>query len=488
MTYPSRPVLIVDDEKYILECLKGVLMAGGITNLVLCGDSRQVPSLVQDTDPVLVLLDLTMPQLSGEELLDILHLERPELPVIIITGVNELSTAVECMKRGAVDYLVKAIENSKLLSAVRGALKINELREENRRLKATLLEEDDLSPDAYAEILTEDRKMKSIFRYLSAVAVSPHTILLRGETGTGKELLARAIHTVSARQGAFIKINAAGLDDTMFSDTLFGHKKGAYSGADENRSGLVEKATEGTLFLDEIGDLLPSSQIKLLRLLEQGEYYPLGSDMLKKATCRIVAATNEDLEQLIEQGKFRRDLYYRLAGHEVRLPGLRERRHDIPLLTGHFLESACTELNKPVPVLSPGFMEALKNYPFPGNIRELQGLIRHALGRHTGGVLQARDLDLPEGNRLSRSILEEGPASTKNGSGKIPADSSLAFPPTLPTLKECAEELIQEALRRTGGNISRAALLLGISQPALSKRLTRKETPQDPPEQPGQNE
>jgi DNA-binding NtrC family response regulator len=479
MTYPARPVLIVDDEKYILESLRGVLMAGGITNLILCGDSRQVPSLVQDTDPVLVLLDLTMPHLSGEELLDILHQEKPELPVIIITGVNELSTAVECMKKGAVDYLVKAIENSKLLSAVRGALKINELREENRRLKATLLEEDDPSPDAYAEILTEDRKMKSTFRYLSAVAVSPHTILLRGETGTGKELIARAVHTVSGRQGAFIRINAAGLDDTMFSDTLFGHKRGAYSGADENRSGLVEKAAEGTLFLDEIGDLLPSSQIKLLRLLEQGEYYPLGSDMLKKATCRIVAATNENLEQLMEQGKFRRDLYYRLAGHEVRLPGLRERSHDIPLLTEHFLESSCAEMNKPVPALSPDFTAALLNYQFPGNIRELQGLIRHALGRHTGGILQARDLDLPEENRERRPIREETAAPSKNIVGKTPGNRSLVFPPTLPTLKECSDELIKEALHRTGGNISRAALLLGISQPALSKRLSRKETLQN---------
>lgn len=468
MIYPSRPVLIVDDEKYILESLKGVLMAGGINNIIPCGDSRQVPALVEEKDPGLVLLDLTMPHLSGEELLERLHQDRPDLPVIIITGVNELSTAVECMKKGAVDYLVKAIENSKLLSAVRGALRINELREENRRLKASLLGDDDTPPGAYEEILTGDGKMKSIFRYLSAVGGSSHTILLRGETGTGKELLARAIHTVSGRKGEFIKINAAGLDDTMFSDTLFGHKRGAYSGADENRPGLVEKAAAGTLFLDEIGDLLPSSQIKLLRLLEQGEYYPLGSDMLKKATCRIVAATNEDLEQLIEEGKFRRDLYYRLAGHEVKIPGLRERRGDIPLLTSHFLKAACAELAKPVPDLSPGFLTALKTYDFPGNIRELQGLVRHALGRHTSGALEPRDLDLPLRHREDQPSPEEETAPGEN--------QSLAFPPTLPTLKECSDELIKEALNRTGGNISRAALLLGISQPALSKRLARKET------------
>jgi len=469
--YPQNPVIIVDDEKYILDSIRGVLLSGGIGNIRVCDDSLQAMPLIRSHSPSLVLLDLTMPNLSGEELLEMLHREMPELPVIIITGVNELSTAVNCMKKGASDYLVKAIENSKLLSAVRSVLNLHDLRQENRLLKATLLEETELNPDSFREIITGDRKMHSIFRYLAAVAPSPHTILLRGDTGTGKELLARAVHSLSGRTGEFVGINAAGLDDTMFSDTLFGHKRGAFSGADSSRPGLVEKAAGGTLFLDEIGDLPSSSQIKLLRLLEQGEYYPLGSDMLKKGSCRIIAATHQDLGILIEEGRFRKDLYYRLTGHEIRIPRLMERPGDIPLLVRHFLKAAAAELGIQVPEIRSDFLENLQVRDFPGNIRELQAVIRQALGRSGGAPLSAFHLQTEgsfhPGQDSGRSEGKLPPA--REPDPDYPPES--LFPRELPTLKACGEALVREALKRTGGNISRAAALLGISQPALSKRL-----------------
>ncbi|MBI9109182.1 MAG: sigma-54-dependent Fis family transcriptional regulator [Spirochaetales bacterium] len=452
--YPDKPVYIIDDETFILQSLSAVLRSDGINNIETISDSRKLIARIMEQQPSLVLLDLTMPHRSGESLLPEIKEIYPDLPVLIITGINELSTAVECMKNGAADYLVKAIENSKLLSAVRTALSIDELKNENRLLKKSLLASDEGIDESFNAIITEDPAMISIFRYLAVISRSKQTVLLRGETGTGKELFAEAVHKASGRSGEFVSINAAGLDDTMFSDTLFGHKKGAYSGADLTRPGLIEKAAGGTLFLDEIGDLSAASQIKLLRLLEKSEYYSLGSDTLKRASCRIIAATNSNLEEKMKDGSFRKDLYFRLASHEIFLPPIRQRRDDIPLLVYHFTKKAAAELGISTPEISSGFIESLYRKELPGNVREIISIINREVGSC--------------GGRMTAAAGEEETAISAEG------DSSLLFPEDLPDLKSWSNILVDEALRRAGGNISTAAGFLGISQPALSKRLAKR--------------
>ena len=462
--YPIKPILIVDDEPQILDTLSGVLISAGLSNIITCGDSREVENLVGKTPPSLILLDLTMPHISGDALLERIHSDHPEIPIVIITGINEVSTAVMCIRKGAVDYLVKAIENSKLISAVQNALEREDLRNENIVLRNKLLSGEIEPPPEFERFITSDRRMVSIFHYLSAIAASNHPILLRGETGTGKELTAEAVHEISGRSGELVKINAAGLDDTMFSDTLFGHKKGAFSGALEKRPGLIEKASGGTLFLDEIGDLPLNSQIKLLRLLENGEYYALGSDVLRKSTCRIIAATHQPLEELLGSGRFRKDLYYRLSAYEVTIPPLRERTADIPLLADRFIGEICRDLGKPVPVVHPSFYTALCRRNYPGNVRELHSTILHALSMEQSKELTGETLSRTENSPAGTSDIAPPPAGARD---------TLVFPDRLPTLKEGTRMLIEEALKRTNGNITRAAALLGISQPALSKRLSK---------------
>jgi len=415
-----------------------------------------VMGLLEEQEMSLILLDLTMPHISGEALLRDIKSQYPHLPVIIITGINDLTSAVDCMKWGAHDYLVKAIENSKLLASVNNALHLNELHVENKLLIKSLLKVNPPRDPAFNNIITEDSGMFSIFQYLSVISPSSHSILIRGETGTGKELIADAIHKISNCSGDFISLNVAGLDDVMFSDTLFGHKKGAFSGADSNRTGLVQEATGGTLFLDEIGDLSMASQIKLLRLLEKGDFYSLGSDSLKRSSCRILAATNIDLEEAIEGGRFRKDLYYRLASHEIHVPPLRERRGDIPLLVNHFVLKAAKELRREPPAIGANFLHELVNRTLSGNVRELISLINRAVGTCSGSVLGESDEFEP--------VIEDGRIN----------DSHVQFPETLPDLKTWSDLLVDEAVRRSRGNITSAAGLIGISQPAMSKRLIKK--------------
>jgi DNA-binding NtrC family response regulator len=295
---PPKPILVVDDEPNIREGISGALAAAGLTNVVTCGDSRQVLPLLSAMSCSLVLLDLTMPFVSGSEILQSIRGEYPGIPVIIITGINEVETAVECMRKGAFDYLVKAVNSTTLVASVKRALELVSLTDENLSLKNKILSPSIANLRAFEGIVTRSPAMEGIFRYAEIVAPTGRTILIAGETGTGKELLAEAIHFLSGREGPLVKVNVAGLDDTMFTDALFGHRKGAYSGADESRKGLVESASRGTLFLDEIGDLQTQTQVKLLRLIDNGEYYPLGSDVLKKANCRIIAATNRPLASL----------------------------------------------------------------------------------------------------------------------------------------------------------------------------------------------
>jgi DNA-binding NtrC family response regulator len=456
--YPGNPILIVDDEEHILKTLAMMLRSNGYTNLITTTDSREVMPLLHKQEIDLILLDLTMPHISGEELLKQTQEEYPFIPVIIVTGTNEIDTAVNCIKAGAIDYMVKAVEENRLISGVRQALANRELRREFTNLKSRFFTKELSNPQAFSSIITRNEKMYSIFLFIETIAPSHQTVLVTGETGTGKELIAEAIHELSTSTGELVKVNIAGLDDTMFSDTLFGHKKGAFTGATESRKGLIEAARNGTLFLDEIGDLSSASQVKLLRLLEAGEYFPLGSDVAKRSNTRLVVATNRDVTQLLEEKSMRKDLYYRINTHSVEVPPLRKRKDDLPLLVDHFISQAASDLGKPIPEIPMGTYDLLQQYHFPGNVRELRSLLFDAVSRTATETLNTDSL---------QALLGEEPLDQPSTS----TGSSIQFPETLPTIKEATEALIREALSRTDGNQARAARLLGITPQALSKRL-----------------
>lgn len=465
--YPDSPILLVDDEKQWLNSFAISLEYDeGITNVIQCTDSRQVLGILGRQQISLVLLDLTMPYICGEELLPQIVEAHPEVPVIILSGLNQLETAVRCMKRGAFDYFVKTTERERLLAGIRRALETAELRRENRTLGARLLERELRQPEQFADIITQTPQMLRIFKFLEAISPSSEPLLVTGESGTGKELIACAFHRLSRPDGPFVAVNAAGLDDNVFSDTLFGHTRGAFTGAERARPGMIEQAERGVLFLDEIGDLSPASQVKLLRLLQEKEYFPLGSDQPRRTNARIVLATNCNLAALQDSGRFRKDLYYRICTHQVHLPPLRERREDIPQLIHHFLREVCSNLNKQPPKVSPQTLVLLQRYDFPGNLRELRALLFNAVSLSDDGELSARLFqELTAGAEASKGEVAEP--------FKGEFDSMLPHLNSLPSIKEAGDSLVADAMRRTGGNQSAAARLVGISQPALHRRLKK---------------
>jgi DNA-binding NtrC family response regulator len=465
--YPAAPLLIVDDEQAFLHSAEFLLAAEGLRNVVLCPDSRQVMALLGEREFSAVLLDLSMPHVSGRELLPRIVEEHPELPVVVLTGVNEVETAVGCMRAGAFDYLVKPVEDSHLVAAIRHALELTQIRGENARLKQRLLSGALEHPEAFAEIVTRSERLRAVFQYAEAIAATPLPVLVTGETGVGKELVSVALHRLSGRAGQFVAVNVAGLDDTLFSDTLFGHKRGAFTGADKDRPGLLEQAAGGTIFLDEIGDLSAQSQIKLLRLLQERRYYPLGSDLPKPSDARVIVATNRDLTVLQREGGFRKDLYFRLRAHHIQLPPLRERKEDIPLLIDHLLDRAAQSLGRKRPTPPRELYTLLASYSFPGNVRELEGLVFDAVSRHRSGVLSLESFLQAIGAPAAAAAGPEGE--------QAPGQRALHFGTDLPTLREAVDQVVQEALRRCGGNQSQAARLLGLSRRALNNRLRRGE-------------
>ncbi len=464
--YPIYPVLIVDDEARALQSIATTLQLAGVNNVLRCQESREASQILDTQEIGVVLLDLSMPHLSGDELLAHIVETHPDVPVIIVTGANEVETAVHCMSLGAFDYIVKPPEKQRLRSSVKRAIDFRELRSEYTLLKERMLSQELRTPEAFSEIITQDPKMLSIFRYLETIAPTSRPVLITGETGVGKELVARAIHQLSQRKGEFIAISVAGLDDNLFSDTLFGHVKGAYTGADEARVGLVERAAQGTLFLDEIGDLSAASQVKLLRLLQEREYFPLGADRVKRSSARVVVATHRDLVKQVEEDLFRKDLYYRLQIHQTHLPPLRDRLGDLPLLVDAFLNQAAQALEKTRPTPPRELLDLLSTYSFPGNIRELEAMVFDAVGRHSSKKLSMNAF---------RDHIQKGRKEKRPSSGILQEEALLSFQRAepFPTLKETTEFLVREALKRANNNQTIAAQLLGITPSALSKRLKR---------------
>ena len=463
-TYPHFPVMMVDDEAQAITSFEMTLRSANMNNFIRCHDSRDVMPLLSSREIEVMLLDLRMPHISGEELLPMITADYPEIPVVVVTGSNDIDTAVKCMQHGAFDYILKPVEKSRLIGGVKRAIELRELQRENQLLKAHVLSDKLEKPEAFSEIITVSTSMRSIFQYIEAIASSPRPVLITGETGVGKELVAKAVHTLSNRKGAFVPVNVAGLDDHVFADTLFGHKKGAFTDAREARSGLIERAAGGTLFLDEIGDLSTASQVKLLRLLQEGEFFPLGSDVAKRSDARIEVATNQDLDKLQSSGQFRKDLYYRLGDHQIHIPPLRRRREDLALLVEHFLEKASKVLDKKKPTPPAELITLLSTYHFPGNIRELESMIFDAVSSHASGKLSMDSFKTHLVKTASTDVADLPP---ENG-------ALIGFSHQLPTLKQIEQLLIDEALKRANGNQSIAALSLGISRQALNKRLKKK--------------
>ena len=467
-TYPPHPVLLVDDEVHSLASFDIALRAHGITNTIRCQDSREVAAILAKHEIESMLLDLMMPHVSGQEILRRVGQEHPDLPVIIVTGVNDVETAVQCIQQGAFDYVLKPVEAERLLPSIKRALEIRRLRRENTELSSRFFADKLAHPEVFSAIITNHPKMQAVFKYCEAVAEGQQPVLISGETGVGKELIAKALHDLSNRPGQFVAVNVAGLDDQIFSDTLFGHAKGAFTGADRPRSGLVEKAAAGTLFLDEIGDLSHTSQVKLLRFLEAREYYPLGSDVAKTSNARVLVATHKDAEKLQRDGVFRKDLYYRLRTHHIQIPPLRDRKEDIPLLLDRFLAEAAKEFHKKTPSYHKELITLLKGYHFPGNVRELKAMAYDAVGNHDSRMLGAESFKktITHGRPATDEMNDTGMGGEASGSWVTDLDQ-------LPTLKDASRILIQEALRRAENNQRVAAHMLGITPQALNQRLKR---------------
>jgi DNA-binding NtrC family response regulator len=459
-------LLIIDDEADFRESMALYFLDAGLI-VFEAANGREGLDVFERERPDIVFTDLRMPVMDGFEVISGITGISPDTPIIVISGAGLVKEVIRAMRLGARDYLVKPIlEMDELQLVMMRALRESSLLKEIDSLKDELLNGQLRHQEAFTATITQNPTMIAAMQYLEAIAVTAQPVLITGETGTGKELLAQAVHKISGRTGHFVAVNVAGLDDQMFADTLFGHVKGAFSGAEQRREGLLVQAAGGTIFLDEIGDLHEVSQIKLLRLLQEGEFYPLGSDTPKKTDARIVAATNRDLRGMVKEGAFRSDLYYRLFAHQVKIPPLRERNDDIPLLLECFLQDAAEVFNKKKPTPPPELCSYLTAYDFPGNIREMRAMVFDAVAKHNRGVLSIESFRQTIGGEISVSA----PVYAAAQRSIILRDG---VEERMPTLDEAEAVLIEQALDLAGGNQGVAASYLGISRNALNKRIIR---------------
>lgn len=464
----AYPLMLVDDETEALSLLKSLLRHDGFTNVVTFDDSQKALEYFEKEEASVIVMDLMMPKLHGRYLLEVFSREKPYIPVIIVSGESQIDSAIECMKSGAVDYLTKPLTVNRFIAGIRRALELRSLNEDIMLLDKSANAVSSTTLQHITSIITQNKEMLALLRHAEVVSQSRQPVLITGETGVGKELVAKAVHTMSGLKGNFVSINIAGLDDLMFSDTLFGHCKGAYTGAHGDRDGLILKAAYGTIFLDEIGDLNEYSQIKLLRLLQENEYYPLGSDNAIKSHARLVVATNRNLRQRVNEGKFRKDLYYRLCTHQIAIPPLRNRPDDIPLLLEHFIQEAAHALGKGHLSYRKELIDLLKTYDFPGNVRELQSMVYDFVSRTTSTRLSAL---------LFRKIIErekggDQPLKGQTNGGDA-MDFNSVFFSTFPTIRHAKTVLISKALNIANGNQGIAAQLLGMTRQALNNHLRR---------------
>jgi DNA-binding NtrC family response regulator len=447
----ASKLLVVDDESKMRRVLQLFFEDSGYS-VAQAENGEEALQTLDSVRPDLVICDMRMPRMNGMELLQRVKQKSPDLPVIIMTAYGEVKTAVEAMKLGAENYVTKPLDMEELRILVSRAMERSSLIKENLQLRAELDSRFDIS-----NFVGQSEKMQQVFKLIDQVAQTNTTVLVTGESGTGKELVARAIHSKSnRRQRAFVIVNCAALSEHLLESELFGHVKGAFTGAHSDRQGRFELADGGTLFLDELALMSIPLQGKLLRVLQEKEFEPVGGTHTIKVDVRIIGATNKNLERLLEEKIFREDLYYRLNVVEINLPPLRERKEDIPLLVAHCIGNLNRELGKTIKNVSDEALKLLMEYDWPGNVRELENLIERAMVLGKEDILETENFP-PQIKRrqeqidLPRHLL---------GQFRLP-ESGISL---IDTVEEMEKRLIQEALERTGGNKTKAAELLGVTR------------------------
>lgn len=445
-------VLVVDDDEGLLLSIKATLVSAGLPEPALVSDSRRVLEALRSQRFPLVLLDLMMPHMGGMEVMQRIKEEFPEVDCVIVSAMDDVPTAVQAISSGASDYLVKPLNSDKLVALVQNNLERYRFRDELARVGQKKIFDHLKQPDAFAHLIAEDESMALVFHQIEAVAGTDYSVVINGESGTGKEMLARVIHQLSHRSKApFYAVNMASFSKTLFEDEFFGHAKGAYTDAGGERRGFFEAANGGTLFLDEITELDPSLQAKLLRVIEEREFYRLGSTEVRNVDVRIVAATNRDISEEILKGRFRADLFYRINTYNIKIPPLRERKKDILPLARYFLRLHAGANKKKIAELAPELIERLLAYEFPGNVRELENMIAAAVLLEKGKTLSLV---------AARNLLPyEGPERRRNS--------------PLITLEELERRHIEHVLEATNGNRPRAAKILGINVSTIYRKLEK---------------
>ncbi len=456
-TAPAAPtVLVVDDDASNLDSVERIFQKEGLRTLGAESGERALELLRQEPVAV-VITDLMMPAMSGVDLLKAVHALAPEVEVVLMTAYGTVEKAVAAMKEGAYDFLTKPLKRHSLVKSVWKALEKRQLVEENRRLRAQVAE---LSPAG--GIVGQSPAFKAMMDIVRQAAPSSATILVLGESGTGKELVARAIHDLSPRSsGPFVPINCAAIPESILESELFGYERGAFTGAVARKEGRFERAQRGTLFLDEVGEMSPSVQVKLLRVIQEGEIERLGGTRPIPVDVRLVAATNKDLAQEVREGRFREDLYYRLDVVKIGLPPLRERQGDVPLLANHFLRTFCKKNGKAIAGFTAAALDAMEAYSWPGNVRELENAIERAVVLSRGDTVDLPDL----------------PATVAGAAG-TPAARAIVVPIGTP-MDEIELRVIHETLRHVGGDKTLAAQLLGIAPRTIYRKLGRERVAAD---------
>jgi DNA-binding NtrC family response regulator len=456
----AAKLLVVDDESKMRRVLQLFFEDTGYS-VAQAENGEEALQTLDSTRPDLVICDMRMPRMNGMELLQRIKQKSPDLPVIIMTAYGEVKTAVEAMKLGAENYVTKPLDMEELRILVSRAMERTSLIKENLQLRAELDSRFDIS-----NFVGQSEKMQQVFKLIDQVAQTNTTVLVTGESGTGKELVARAIHSKSnRRQKAFVIVNCAALSEHLLESELFGHVKGAFTGAHSDRQGRFELADGGTLFLDELALMSIPLQGKLLRVLQEKEFEPVGGTHTIKVDVRIIGATNKNLERLLEEKVFREDLYYRLNVVEINLPPLRERKEDIPLLVDHCIANLNRELGKTINNVSDEALKLLMEYDWPGNVRELENLIERAMVLGKADILETENFP-PQIKRrqeqldLPRHLL---------GQLKLP-ESGISL---IDTVEEMEKRLLQEALERTGGNKTKAAELLGVTRKIMRYKVEK---------------
>jgi two-component system NtrC family response regulator len=445
-------ILIAEDEKNQRDLLEGFLKKEGFS-VEAVANGREVLQELEGNFFDMALIDYKMPELDGLQTLQEIRKRYPDLPVVMMTAYGTVETAVASMKEGAMDYLTKPIDLDELLLMLQKVIERSHLIRENKELRAQLQER-----YKFTNIVYGSPKMEEVMGLVARVASSQATILIRGESGTGKELIANAIHYASPRsEKPWVKVSCAAIPETLLESELFGHEKGAFTGAVQKRLGRFEEADGGSIFLDEIGDLTPSTQVKLLRILQDKEFQRLGSNTPLKADVRVITATHRNLEEAIQKGIFREDLYYRLNVISITLPPLRERREDIPLLIDHFLKKYSEKNQKSISTISKEATALLLRYDYPGNVRELENLMERAVVLCRGEIITTQDL----------------PFHLKEGKSEKLWESSKKEKSLPESLEEIEKDSILNALHQHQGVQTKAAESLGISERVLRYKMKK---------------